>query len=302
MSIRGRDPKGLGSFLMARRAELEPGQVGLPDPGTPRRVVGLRREEVAELAAISTDYYTRVEQGRMRASAPVLAAIARALRLTDDQRTYLFDLAGRPPVESPVRPDRTVSTHTRRLLDQLTESPALVLSDTMDVLGWNRLAAALLIDFGRIPEKDRNYVWLLFVDPALRALYDDWEAGAHDCVAYLRMHTARRPDDPRLRDLVARMASHTDFQRWWQSRDVAVQGVGNKVFHHPVAGTLTLDWDTLTSSTVPDQHVVVWTARPGSPSERGLRLLAASTAESVRAAVGSRAPGPDGNEQAAQGR
>ncbi|WP_250403326.1 helix-turn-helix domain-containing protein [Streptomyces cellostaticus] len=282
MSSDNRDPKELGSFLMARRADLEPAQVGLPDTGAPRKVAGLRREEVAELAAISTDYYTRIEQGRMRASAPALEAIARALRLTDDQRTYLYDLVGRAPVDSPARPDRVISMHTRRLLDQLTESPAVVLSDTMDVLGWNRLAAALLVDFGQIPEEDRNYVWLLFNHPALRALYDDWESGAHACVAYLRMHTARCPDDPRLHDLLARMASHSDFDRWWKARDVAVQGTGNKVFHHPVVGTLTLDWATLTSSAVPDQHVVMWTAEPGSSSEKGLRILAAVPEEAGR--------------------
>ncbi|MGW8746574.1 helix-turn-helix domain-containing protein [Streptomyces sp. NPDC055794] len=276
------DPKELGTFLKARRAELEPLQVGLPDTGPQRRVAGLRREEVAQLAAISVDYYTRVEQGRMQASVPVLEAIARALRLSDDQRTYLFELAGRPPIETPAPSDRAVPPHTRRLLDQLTESPVVVLSDTMDVLAWNRLAAALLTDFGQVPEEDRNYVWLLFNDPALRALYDDWESGAHACVAYLRMHTARRPDDPRLRRLLERMAHHADFQHWWQTREVAVQGAGSKVFHHPVAGTLVLDWDTLTSSTSPQQHVVIWTAESGSPSEKGLRHLAAATADEQR--------------------
>lgn len=152
--------------------------MGLADTGNQRKVAGLRREEVAELASISTDYYTRVEQGRMQASVPVLEAVAHALRLTGDQRTYLFELAGRAPAEPPARPERAVGAHTRRLLDQLTASPALVLSDAMDVLAWNRLAAALLTDFEQVPETDRNYVWLLFNDPTLRALYDDWESGA----------------------------------------------------------------------------------------------------------------------------
>ncbi|MFB7853217.1 helix-turn-helix domain-containing protein [Streptomyces sp. NPDC056053] len=278
MATGNSDPKELGVFLKARRADLEPLQVGLPDPGNQRRVAGLRREEVAQLAAISTDYYTRIEQGRMQASLPVLEAIARALRLNSDQRTYLFELAGRTPGGQPAPSGREVTEHCRRLLDQLTESPALILSDTMDVLAWNRLAAALLTDFAQVPEADRNYVWLLFNDPALRELYGDWTAGAHACVAYLRMHTARRPDDPRLKRLLARMTHHADFQHWWTTREVAVQGTGNKIFHHPVAGTLTLDWDTLTSSTAPDQHIVVWTAQSGSPSQKGLRILAATAA------------------------
>ncbi|MGW4444033.1 helix-turn-helix domain-containing protein [Streptomyces sp. NPDC004682] len=289
MSSGDGDLRELGIFLKARRAELNPLQVGLPETGVPRRVAGLRREEVAQLAAISPDYYTRVEQGRMRASVPVLESIARALRLTDDQHAYLFGLAGRP--QAPPGggyDDRTVSPHTRRLLHQLTQSPAVVLSDTMDVLAWNRLAAAFLTDFDRVPEEDRNYVWLLFNDPALRALYDDWETGARACVAYLRMHTTAHPRDARLRALLARMGSHPDFQQWWQAREVAVQSTGNKVFRHPSAGTLTLDWDTLTSSTAPDQHIVVWTPVPGSLSEQRLQHLAvgvaARAAESPRPA------------------
>ncbi|MGX2993038.1 helix-turn-helix domain-containing protein [Streptomyces sp. JNUCC 64] len=268
------DPRELGAFLRTRRAALDPLQVGLPDDGTPRRVVGLRREEVARLASISTDYYTRVEQGRMNASVPVLESLARALRLTDDQRAYLFGLAGRPLAEPAARAGRAVSPHTLRVLDQLTACPAVVLSDAMDVLAWNRLAAALLTDFGRLPEADRNYVWLLFHHPGLRALYADWRAGARACVAYLRMRSARRPDDPRLHRLLDRMTGQPDFQRWWREREVAVQGTGNKVFLHPRVGTLVLDWDTLGSAVTPDQQVVVWTARPGSPSEAALRRLA----------------------------
>ncbi len=155
----------------------------------------------------------------------------------------------------------------------------------MDVLAWNPPAAALLTDFGRHPVRDRNYVWLLFNDPVLRSRYRDWADGARACVAHLRMHTARRPDDPRLHRLLARMADHVEFQRWWQAREVAVHASGNKRFRHPLVGDLTLDWDTLTSATAPDQHIVVWTAEPGSASEHRLHAL---TARSVAAAP----PGP----------
>lgn len=274
MSSAAGDPKELGTFLRTRRAELDPQQVGLPRTDTPRRVAGLRREEVARLAAISTDYYTRIEQGRIPVSSAVLEALTHALRLTADQHTYLLGLAGRPATE-PAAPTAPAATeHNRRLLDQLTTCPALVLTDTMDVLAWNRLAAAVLTDFGQYPEQHRNYVWLLFNDPTLRARYNDWESGARSCVAYLRMHTARRPDDPRLHRLLAQMTGHSDFQHWWQNREVAVQGTGNKIFHHPLVGDLTLDWDTLTGASACDQHIVVWTAQPGSPSEDRLHELA----------------------------
>ncbi|MFI6644927.1 helix-turn-helix domain-containing protein [Streptomyces sp. NPDC050504] len=279
MSSVGKDPKALGTFLKTRRAQLEPAGVGLPDPGTPRRVPGLRREEVAQLAAISTDYYTRIEQGRIQASVPVLDALARALHLTDDQRGYLFELAGRPQAEAAgaVR-ERDITPYTRRLLDQLSGVPAVVLSDVLDVLAWNPLAAALITDFGELPEEDRNYVWLVFNDPAMRALYGDWEGGARSCLAYLRMNTSRCPDDPRLQRLVDRLSADPDFRRWWGAHEVAVQGSGNKEFHHPLVGTLVLDWDTLASPVTPGQQVVVWSAVPGSPSEKGLRRLAELTA------------------------
>ncbi|WP_078880640.1 helix-turn-helix domain-containing protein [Kitasatospora purpeofusca] len=285
MSTSGGRPKELGAFLCTRRAELTPQQVGLPSDGTPRRVAGLRRAEVARLASISTDYYTRIEQGRMPASTPVLEALARALRLSPDQRSYLLGLAGRPPAEPPARATAEVTEHNRRLLAQLATGPAVVVTRTMDVLAWNPPAAALLTDFGRHPVRDRNYVWLLFNDPVLRSRYRDWADGARACVAHLRMHTARRPDDPRLHRLLARMADHVEFQRWWQAREVAVHASGNKRFRHPLVGDLTLDWDTLTSATAPDQHIVVWTAEPGSASEHRLHAL---TARSVAAAP----PGP----------
>ncbi|MCK1796249.1 helix-turn-helix domain-containing protein [Streptomyces sp. XM4193] len=279
------DVKELGTFLKTRRAELSPAGVGLPDLGTPRRVQGLRREEVAQLASISTDYYTRIEQGRIDASMPVLESVSRALRLSPDQRTYLFHLAGKPAQTRLAHSARTVSSHTRRLLDTLGDSPALVLSTTMDVLAWNRLASALFLDFGKLPEEDLNYVWLLFDRPEMRDLYADWASGARACVAYLRMHTAGRPETPELGRLIAKMAPYEEFTRWWEGHEVAVQGTGSKEFVHSAAGTLDLDWDTLTSSTDSDQFIVVWTAPPGSPSQEGLRRLAAH-AEAIGATAG----------------
>ena len=158
-------PNELGAFLRARRAELSPGEVGLPETATPRRVAGLRREEVAQLAAISADYYTRLEQGRIRASASVLAALARVLRLGDDQREYLYELAGRNLVRPRRRAAQKIRPQMQLLLDQLTEIPAMVLGRNMDILAWNSLAAALITDFSKIPQSQRNYVRLVSRTP-----------------------------------------------------------------------------------------------------------------------------------------
>ncbi|MFC4502504.1 MULTISPECIES: helix-turn-helix domain-containing protein [Streptomyces] len=265
----------LGEFLKARRAELSPRVVGLPDSSGPRRVAGLRREEVAQLAAISTDYYTRLEQGRMPASAPVLQALAEALHLDDDQRRYLFGLAGKETGRPRRRPLQKVQPQLRRVLDDLTSTPAIVMGRRMDVIAWNPLAAALITDFGAIPEKHRNYVRILFTDPAMRTLYADWKSVARTCVAQLRMAAAKYPDDPRLTSLVGELSvQDADFRKWWAAHHVAMLSVGTKVLDHPVAGELSLDWDTLTASTDPDQQLVVWTAEVGSPTHDGLRILA----------------------------
>lgn len=265
----------LGAFLKARRAELSPRTVGLPDDGGPRRVPGLRREEVAQLAAISTDYYTRLEQGRMPPSAFVLAAIAPVLRLSDDQRDYLFELAGKERARPRRRAGQKVQPQLRRLLDDLPAIPGMVLGRRMDILAWNPLAAALVVDFAAIPEKKRNYVRLLFTEPALRELYPDWESVARHAVAQLRMEAAQYPDDPRLTALVGELSVRdNDFRQWWAGHHVAARTMGTKTLHHPVAGELTLDWGCLACGTNPDQQLVIWTAQPGTPSHDGLRILA----------------------------
>ncbi|AVH94178.1 MULTISPECIES: helix-turn-helix domain-containing protein [Streptomyces] len=270
----------LGAFLKARRMELGPSEVGLPDMGGRRRVKGLRREEVALLASISTDYYTRLEQGRRTASPQVLDSIARVLRLDRDQREYMLELAGKDAARPRRQAVQKVHPQLRRLLDDLVTVPAVVLGRRMDILAWNSLAAALVTDFSKIPEKQRNYVRLVFTDPAVRALYPDWENVAHTGVSQLRMEAARDPQDQRLAALVGELSVRDEhFRQWWGAHHVAVRGMGTKVFRHPVAGDLTLDWDTLTCATDPDQSLVTWTAEPGSPSHDGLRFLASWAAE-----------------------
>ncbi|MFF8481047.1 helix-turn-helix domain-containing protein [Streptomyces antibioticus] len=271
----GASPDELGAFLKARRADLSPRTVGLPEGGGRRRVRGLRREEVAALAAISTDYYTRLEQGRMQASAPVLNTLARVLHLDDDQRTYMFQLAGRLSDQPARRTVQRAQPRLQRLLDDLATTPGIILGRRMDILAWNPLASALVTDFASVPEKHRNYIRLVFTDPHMRNLYADWSDVAHTCVAQLRMEAARDPENPRLTSLVGELSvQDSDFRRWWAAHHVAVRGVGTKTLRHPVVGELTLDWDTLASTTDTDQQLVVWSAEPGSPSHDALRILA----------------------------
>jgi transcriptional regulator with XRE-family HTH domain len=276
----------LGAFLRARRAEIAPAAVGLPDDGTLRRVPGLRREEVARLAAISTDYYTRIEQGRIRASGPVLDAVARVLGLDDDQRRYLLNLAGRPADRQPRRAPQRLHPQLKRVLDQLTESPAMVVGRYLDVLGWNPLAAALMADFGAIPRARRNYLRVLFTEPGLQDRFPDWDTVGRTAVATLRVEAAQFPDDPRLASLVGELSlKSADFREWWGARHVQRTAVGTKTFRHPVAGDITLDWQTLSCPADPEQHLSIYSAERGTPSHEALQFLSSWAAEHVTPAV-----------------
>ncbi|MCU1495218.1 MAG: transcriptional regulator [Acidimicrobiaceae bacterium] len=265
----------LGDFLKARRAQLRPQEVGLPDVGSPRKVAGLRREEVAQLAAISVDYLTRLEQGRVQASASVLVTLARALRLDDDQQTYLYQLVGKTPILQRRRAAQKLRPAMRRLLDQLTETPAIVLGRRMDILAWNAGAAALYTDFGQIPANRRNYVRLLFTHPAVRSLHAEWEHDASTAVAALRMEAANDPDDPELAVLVGELAvQDPDFRTWWATHQVTGTGYGTKHYRHSIVGDLTLDCDTWNSPDGSGQRLMVLSAEPGTHSHEGLRILA----------------------------
>ncbi|MEU5645238.1 helix-turn-helix transcriptional regulator [Streptomyces milbemycinicus] len=269
----------LGEFLKARRAQLSPRTVGLPESGEVRRVPGLRREEVAQLAGISTDRYARLEQGRGPVSRSVLATLVSVLRLDDDQRDRLFELARSDECEPRRRPPQKVHPQLRRVVGELTATPALVLGRRMDILAWNSLAAALLTDFDRVPEKQRNYARILFTDPAFRELYLDWKTSARTCVGHLRLEAARHPGDPELAALVGELSVvDADFRQWWAGRQMTGLRMGTKRLRHPLAGDLTLDWDSLTCTADPAQKLVIATADPGTPSHDGLRFLASWTA------------------------
>lgn len=219
MSPASERPNEVGEFFKARRAQLSPGDVGLPEPVGHRKVAGLRREEVAQLAAISVDYYTRLEQGRVQPSTGVLVTLAKALRLDDDQEAYLYQLAGKTDAR-PRRRSRREQPRpaVRRLLGQLTDNPALVLGRRMDILAWNPAAAALYTDFGQIPVGQRNYIRLLFTHPVVRALHPEWSHDARSAVAALRMQAAHDTDDPELAALVGQLSLQSpEFRTWWAS-------------------------------------------------------------------------------------
>ena len=275
----------LSEFLRSRRARLRPHEAGVPvDPdGGARRVPGLRREELARLAGVSTDYYSRLEQGRHRnVSDAVLDAVARALRLDGAEHAYLRELARPQPARSRrrvARPQR-VRPGLHRILETLDETvPAYITGRRLDVLASNRLARALVTDWDALPQRERNVARHMFLDESARELFADWEAIAAETVAVLRMYAGRHPDDPQLTDLVGELSIKSpQFRRWWADHNVREKSHGTKRYHHPLVGELTLSYETVTFPGDDDQCMCVYTAEAGSPSETALRLLASWTA------------------------
>ncbi|MGX9296960.1 helix-turn-helix domain-containing protein [Tsukamurella paurometabola] len=268
--------KELGEFLRTCRGRLSPTDVGLADIGT-RRVSGLRREEVAQLASISTDYYTRIEQGRLSPTAHVLDALVQALRLDPDQVDYaasLLDHAAQAPARQVKRRPARVRPQVLRLLDQLTETPSLVLGPRTDILAWNPLAARVYADFDAMDPRELNYVRLIFTNPAMRELFVDWPAVARSCVAILRREAAANPADPALSALVGELTiADQQFGQWWAMRNVARQDFGTKVLNHPEVGELVLDWEIFRYAGAPDQQLVLNSADADSPTRERLRRL-----------------------------
>ncbi|BCL28702.1 helix-turn-helix transcriptional regulator [Streptomyces aurantiacus] len=268
------DRSELADFLRRCRTRLTPADVGLSQ-GARRRTPGLRREEVAQLAGMSTDHYTRMEQARgSRPSRQMLAAAARALRLTGDERDHLFHLAG----EEPPR-DRPATEHVRPglllVLDRLADVPARVVNDRGDILAQNAMDKALHGDASARPEAERNIPWRYFTDPSARELFppEDRDRAARTAVATLRATLARRPDDARLVGLVRRLRARSEeFSALWDDHEVAVRRSDVKRFLHPVVGLLELDCEVMLSPEH-DQRLVLHTARRGSESYERLELL-----------------------------
>ncbi len=265
----------LADFLIARRAAVTAAEHGLPEPPYPRRVPGLRREEVAQLAGISTDYYTRLEQGRVRtASRSVLNAIGRALRLNDDQQRHLYQLAYPQTLEQPGEADQRITPQTARLLANLVDTPALVLGRYLDILAWNRLGTALLGDLAAMRPAHRNYVRMIFLDDHVRSLQADWRDRAQEAVSSLRMAAGAYPDQPRLQDLVGELSVRDeDFRTWWVGHLVTVHTFGRSRLRHPVVGEFSLDWQALTSIDDQEQAIVLLTAPYGSPDHDAIKRL-----------------------------
>jgi transcriptional regulator with XRE-family HTH domain len=267
------DRVSLADFLRIRRERLRPEDVGLP-AGLRRRTPGLRREEVAGLATMSTDYYTRLEQGRgPRPSRPVLTGLARALRLSDDEHDHLFRLAGEQPGPPP-GPPAEVRSGVLRMLARL-DVPGLVLDAKYDVLAWNPLAAALITDFSALPPRERNLLRLRFSPSSTTGLFDEAETKefAREAAADLRAATGKYPDDPSIGALVRDLLAASDeFAAIWELHEVAYQQRLCQTINHPVVGRIDVICEILV---VPerDQRVVLYTADPGSPSDQALRLL-----------------------------
>ncbi|MEV0778061.1 helix-turn-helix transcriptional regulator [Streptomyces sp. NPDC050428] len=272
----------LGEFLQSRRARLRPADAGLSPGSGPRRVPGLRREEVALLAGVSTDYYARLEQGRNRhVSDSVLNAVARALRLDPVEQGHLRKLA-RPPVSGGGRPSSVarVRPEVHHMLDVLNDvSPALVVNHRRDVLASNHLARALLADFDALPSRERNIARFTLLDPAARTLYRDWEAVAEGFVATLRLSSGQHPDDRLLNELIGEFCVKVpEFNRWWAAHQVRQCTHADERFLHPVVGEMTLHHEALTLPVDAGQTFCIYTAQTGTASQQALRLLASWTA------------------------
>ncbi|MET0234660.1 MAG: helix-turn-helix transcriptional regulator [Kibdelosporangium sp.] len=269
----------LGEFLRSRRARLRPADVGLSDYGERRRVPGLRREELAQLAGVSVGYYTRLEQGNsLSASDAVLDAIAAALVLNEHERAHLHTLAR--PIPKTRRRPRPERLHPRisALVESLGDVPALVLGRHTDVLAWNRMGHALVaahLDFDAPSHPRRpNWARMFFLDPHIRALFGRWHEKARDTVADLRQIAGQRPHDPVLAELIGDLTMNgPEFAALWSAHSVRACAHHTRDYDHPLVGTLTLTDELLPLPDQDGQRLVLFHAEPGSPSAAALHLL-----------------------------
>jgi transcriptional regulator with XRE-family HTH domain len=291
--------KDLREFLGTRRARITPQQAGLPTYGGQRRVPGLRREEVALLAGVSVEYYTRLERGNAAGvSDSVLEALVRVLQLDDAERAHLYDLtrgmttaarSRRHPARAGVRPA------VQQLLGAMTDVPAFVQNGRLDVPAANPLARALYADLfddagpgsaGRTP----NLALYIFLDPRAVDFFPDWNRAASDAVTQLRAEVGRSPDDRELREVIGELTTRSQqFSTLWATHDVRWHTTGTKRYHHPVVGDLTLAYEAMALAADPGQTLITFTAEPGSPSQQALTFLASWSASTTQSATANRA-------------
>jgi len=279
-------------FLTSRRARITPDQVGLPSYG-PRRVPGLRREEVAVLAGVSVPYYTRLERGDMSGvSESVLGALAGALQLDDAERAHLRDLAraAHPTRSRPRRRQakQRIRPEVQWALDAITGAAAFVSNERLDILAANELGRALYSELYAAPERPVNTARFVFLDPRAEASYGDWDRIATETAAILRSAAGRDPHNRELSDLVGELATQSEaFRTRWATHNVRFHNAGVKQFHHPVVGDLTLTFNRLDLAADHGLTMFTYAAEPGSRSEEALKLLGSwaatvDTAESAR--------------------
>jgi transcriptional regulator with XRE-family HTH domain len=255
----------LGTYLKDRRAKLDPTAFGFPLKR--RRTPGLRREEVAQRANVSATWYTWLEQGRGGApSADVLDRIARAMMLTDVEREHLFLLGlGRPP-EVRYHAPEGISPRLQRVLDTLEYSPAFIRTATWDLIAWNRAAAAVLTDYGTLPDGQRNVLRMMFRDSRVRAAQPNWQSVARYVVASFRADVARAGAARNVQSLVDELcATSPEFAAMWRDNDVRGHGDGVKVLHHPIAGPLSMEFSAFAVDGRPDLNMVIY--NPATPAD-----------------------------------
>lgn len=267
----------LGDFLRRCRADLTPEAAGLDDDGhANRRVRGLRREEVAQLAGVSVDYYTRLEQGRHASpSEAVIDALARVFQLDAAARAHLSDLANPVRRKAPQPATQRVRPAMQQMIASMTDHPALILGRRTDVLAANALARALFTDWTTLPPAERNYARWMFLDPAAAELFTDWRTVAAEVVGTLRLYAGRHPDDARLTELVGELAiKSADFRQWWGGHRVHERTHGVKRVTHPAVGPMAIRYEALALPGDDEQVLFVYHTDPGSRSHDNLRLLA----------------------------
>lgn len=287
------DRNDIREFLVTRRAKLTPEQAGLPNFGGRRRVEGLRREEVALLAGVSTQYYTRLERGTATGvSEAVLEGISRALQLDAAEHTHLYDLvraanAGTQPRRrrGPVRAQQ-VRASVQQTIDAMSHVPVFVQNGRLDILASNKLGFALFSEMYVQPQRPANFGRFVFLDPRAEAFYQDWDSAAAQTVALLRSEAGRSPHDRILSDLIGELSTRSAlFRTLWASHDVRDHQTGIKSIHHPVVGDLDLTFEGMHLASDPGLLLLAYTAAVGTPSYDGLQLLAswAATADGLDA-------------------